>query len=95
MTERLSGWVGIVRAIPRINSYLGVMGHFASRRLRRLMVGQHVRDWWKYAHKNGDVSKIVLRLDVGVSSVECRHVRTFSPRRSNVVSGEPSQLARR
>ena len=28
------------------------------------MVGQHVRGWWKYAHTNEDVSKIVLRPDV-------------------------------
>jgi hypothetical protein len=53
-----------------INSYLGVMGHFDTRRLRRSMVGEYVRDWWKYAHTNGDVSKIVLRPNVGVSSVE-------------------------
>lgn len=53
-----------------MNSYLGVMGHFDSRRLRRSMVGQHVRGWWKYAHTNGDVSKIVLRPNAGVSSVE-------------------------
>ncbi|MFM9120488.1 MAG: hypothetical protein ACKOQT_09240, partial [Acidimicrobiaceae bacterium] len=53
-----------------INSYLGVMAHFDTRRLRQSMVGQHVRGWWKYAHTNGDVSKIVLRPDVGVSSVE-------------------------
>ena len=53
-----------------INSYLGVMGHFDTRRLRRSMVGKYVRDWWKYAHTNGDVSKIVLRPNVGVSSVE-------------------------
>ncbi len=46
-----------------INSFLGVMGHFDTRRLRRSMVGQHVRGWWKYAHTNGDVSKIVLRPD--------------------------------
>ncbi len=44
-----------------MNSYLGVMGHFDTRRLRRSMVGKRVRGWWKYAHTNGDVSKIVLR----------------------------------
>ena len=53
-----------------MNSYLGVMGHFDTRRLRRSMVDQHVHGWWKYAHSNGDVSKIVLRPDTGVSSVE-------------------------
>jgi hypothetical protein len=46
-----------------MNSYLGVMGHFDTRRLRRSMVGRHVRGWWKYAHTNGDVSKFVLRPD--------------------------------
>ncbi|NDD73050.1 MAG: hypothetical protein EBZ52_07755 [Actinobacteria bacterium] len=65
------------------------MGHFDSRRLRRLMVGQHVRGWLKCAHTNGDVFEIVLRLDVGVSSVECRHVRTVSPQRSNGVGSQP------
>lgn len=53
-----------------INSYLGVMGHFDTRRLRRSMVGKYVRGWWKYAHTNGDVFKIVLRPNVGRSSVE-------------------------
>ena len=48
-----------------MNSYLGVMGHFDSRRLRRSMVGQHVRGWWKYAHTNGDVSKFVLLPNIG------------------------------
>lgn len=48
-----------------MNSYLGVMGHFDSRRLRRSMVGQHVHGWWKYAHTNGDVSKFVLLPNIG------------------------------
>ena len=34
------------------------------------MVGQHVRGWWKYAHTNGDVSKIVLLPNAVISSVQ-------------------------
>lgn len=43
---------------------------FDTRRLHRSMVGKHVRGWWKYACANGDVSKIVLRPNAGVSSVQ-------------------------
>jgi len=61
-----------------VNSYLGVMGHFDTRRVRRLMVGKHVRGWWRYAYTNGDVSKIVLLPNTGVSSVQYGHANTTS-----------------
>ncbi len=61
-----------------MNSYLGVMGHFDTRRLRRSMVGQHVRGWWKYAHTNGDVTKFVLHPDTFMPSVQYRYVNTAS-----------------
>lgn len=61
-----------------VNSYLGVMGHFDTRRVRRSMVGKHVRGWWRYAYTNGDVSKIVLLPNTGVSSVQYGHANTTS-----------------
>lgn len=44
-----------------VNSYLGWLGQFDTRRLRRAMVRRGVCGWWRYAHTNGDVTKVVLR----------------------------------
>lgn len=44
-----------------MNSYLGFLGHYDTRRLRRAMVAKYVTGWWAYAHVNGVVSKVALK----------------------------------
>jgi hypothetical protein len=43
-----------------MNSYLGVMGHFDTRRLRRSMVSKNIKGWWRYAFVNGSFTKMGL-----------------------------------
>lgn len=47
--------------LASMNSYLGFMKHYDTRRLRAAIVGKHVTGWWAYAHVNGGVEKFVLR----------------------------------
>lgn len=47
--------------LASMNSYLGFMSHYDTRRLRRSMVARHVTGWWAYARVNGGVEKFVLR----------------------------------
>jgi len=47
--------------ISSMNSYLGVMGHYRTQRLRRSMIRRHVRVWWKYAYLNGGINKFTLK----------------------------------
>jgi hypothetical protein len=44
-----------------MNSYLGIMRHYNTRRLRKSMVSKNVEGWWRYAYINGDITKFVLR----------------------------------
>ena len=43
-----------------VNSYLGVMGHFDTRRLRRSMVSKNIKGWWRYAFVNGSFTRMSL-----------------------------------
>lgn len=43
-----------------VNSYLGLMRHYNTRRLRRSMFGKHVGGWWRYGHVAGGLGKFVL-----------------------------------
>ena len=47
--------------VASMNSYLGVMRHFDSARLRRRMVRDHVRGWWSYAWVDGHITKFLTR----------------------------------
>lgn len=47
--------------LAAMNSYLGFLRHYDTRRLRRAMVAKYVTGWWAYAHVNGGVEKFVLR----------------------------------
>jgi hypothetical protein len=44
-----------------LNSYLGLMAHFDTYRLRRAMLSRWVRGWWGHAHVRGDLGAVVLR----------------------------------
>ncbi len=46
--------------LSSINSYLGFMRHYNTRRLRRSMVSKYVTGWWTYTHVNGGIDKFVL-----------------------------------
>jgi hypothetical protein len=43
-----------------VNSYLGVMGPFDTRRLRRSMVSKNIKGWWRYAFVNGSFTRMSL-----------------------------------
>lgn len=43
-----------------MNSYLGWLAQFSTRRLRRSMLSRHVKGWWKYAYIDGGYRKVVL-----------------------------------
>ncbi len=43
-----------------LNSYLGFLKHYNTRRLRRAMLGKHVTGWWRYAYVSGTFDKVVL-----------------------------------
>lgn len=44
-----------------INSYLGYLSHYNTRRLRRATLSKQVAaSWWRHAYVNGDIDKIVL-----------------------------------
>lgn len=45
-----------------VNSYLGIMRHHNTYRLRKSMVSKNVKGWWSYAHVNGSVTKFTLRI---------------------------------
>ena len=44
-----------------MNSYLGIMGHHNTHRLRKSMVSKNVLGWWRFAFVNGGVTKFVLK----------------------------------
>lgn len=44
-----------------MNSYLGIMRHHNTFRLRKSMVSKNVQGWWSYAYVNGGVTKFVLK----------------------------------
>jgi retron-type reverse transcriptase len=44
-----------------MNSYLGIMGHHNTYRLRKSMVSKNVKGWWSYAYINSRVTKFALR----------------------------------
>jgi hypothetical protein len=43
------------------NSYLGIMRHHNTYRLRKSMVVRNVQGWWRYAYVNGGVTKFSLK----------------------------------
>lgn len=44
-----------------MNSYLGIMGHHNTYRLRKTMVSKNLVGWWRFAYVNGGVTKFVLK----------------------------------
>lgn len=44
-----------------LNSYLGIMRHHNTYRLRKSMVSKNLVGWWRYAYVNGAVTKFVLK----------------------------------
>ncbi len=49
------------RFVSRMNSYLGFMRHYDSYAIRRSILRQVDRDWWKYCYIGGHYEKVVLR----------------------------------
>jgi hypothetical protein len=47
--------------VSSTNSYLGLMKHHNTRRLRYRMLRREVKGWWKYAYTTGDLNKVVLK----------------------------------
>ncbi len=47
--------------VASMNSYLSLMRHFNSSRLRRKMVRNHVRGWWLYSWVEGNIVKFSMR----------------------------------
>lgn len=47
--------------VASMNSYLGLMRHFDTSRLRRKMVRRHVRGWWSYSWVEGNIVKFSMR----------------------------------
>ncbi len=47
--------------VASMNSYLGLMRHFDTSRLRREMVRRHVRGWWSYSWVEGNIVKFSMR----------------------------------
>jgi hypothetical protein len=43
------------------NSYLGIMRHHNTFRLRKYMVVKNVQGWWRYTYVNGRVTKFSLK----------------------------------
>lgn len=44
-----------------MNSYLGIMRHHDTYRLRKGMVSKNVKGWWRFAYVNGGVTKFVAK----------------------------------
>ncbi len=44
-----------------LNSYLGIMRHHKTHRLRRSMVSKNVQGWWRYSYVDGAITKFALR----------------------------------
>lgn len=47
--------------VASVNSYLGIMGHFRTRRLRQQMLGRHLGPWWGYVFAGSRANKIMLK----------------------------------
>ena len=47
--------------VSSTNSYLGLMKHHNTRRLRYRMLRREVKGWWKYAYTTGSLNKVVLK----------------------------------
>ena len=61
-TEGIMGSEKIVKFIACANSYLGIMGHYKTYRLRKNMVNKNPSDWWwNYLYLSGGISKFTLR----------------------------------
>jgi len=52
--------------IACVNSYLGIMKHYKTHRLRRKMVDKNLSPWWwNYVYLSGDIYKIGMRKKIG------------------------------
>lgn len=47
--------------VSTINSYLGMMRHFASYKLRRKIMQRVGKEWWRVVYFEGPITKAVLK----------------------------------
>ena len=62
MLDREVSGDAIMHLIQSFNSYLGMMVHYSSYKLRRKMIFNNLdKRWWKYVYLSKDVSKFIVR----------------------------------
>ncbi len=77
--ERKPTWEEKERFISTMNSYLGIMKHYKTYKLRQSLLCTDVSAWWwNYAYASNDLSKLVLkqrRIMCGIPSMNPYRVR--------------------
>lgn len=61
--------------VSTVNSYLGMMRHFASYKLRYKVMKRIGKEWWRVVYFEGPITKAILKNRYKPATCKCKEVR--------------------
>ena len=60
--------------VSRMNSYLGILGHYDSYHIRRRMMGMVDKEWWRYSYVYGRFERVKARRRQGANGLSSPNI---------------------